>query len=406
MIMRKNLVLNSFLKCLAVWNVTGLLLFSCEPGVDSEEVQDTETVVQAFQFPAVAETFGGTIDLNNLYDYEGQSHPDYIDQDNTQGNTITNEGAVLGRVLFYDVNLSSDNTVSCASCHQQQFAFGDPEQLSTGVNGVTGRHSMRLINARFAEDRQFFWDERASTLEEQTTMPIQDHAEMGFSGQNGDPSFEDLIEILEAIEYYQELFTFVYGDEEVTEQRMQDAMAQFIRSIQSFDSKYDEGRAQVNSDNADFPNFNTEENLGKRLFMMSPRDGGANCNTCHRAPEFDIDPDSENNGVIASANSNAFDTEVERSPTLRDLVQPDGTSNGPMMHNGAFNTLRQVIDHYDNIPNNNNNNNLDNRLDGRRGDGQMLNLSNAEKEAIVAFLETLSGEAVYSAEQWSDPFQD
>ncbi len=406
MIMHKNLVLNSFLKCLAVWNVTGLLLFSCEPGVDSEEVQDTETVVQAFQFPAVAESFGGTIDLNNLYDYEGQSHPDYIDRDNTQGNTITNEGAVLGRVLFYDVNLSSDNTVSCASCHQQQFAFGDPEQLSTGVNGVTGRHSMRLINARFAEDRQFFWDERASTLEEQTTMPIQDHAEMGFSGQNGDPAFDDLIEKLEAIDYYQELFTYVYGDAEVTEERMQDAMAQFIRSIQSFDSKYDEGRAQVNSNNADFPNFNTEENLGKRLFMMSARDGGANCNTCHRAPEFDIDPDSDNNGVIASANSNAFDTDVERSPTLRDLVQSDGSSNGPMMHNGSFNTLRQVVDHYDNIPNNNNNNNLDNRLDGRRGDGQMLNLSNAEKEAIVAFLETLSGEAVYSAEQWSDPFQD
>ena len=109
----------------------------------------------------------------------------YIDDDNSGGNAITNSSVLLGRVLFYDKNLSVDNTISCASCHQQVNGFGDDARLSQGVDGMTGRHSMRLINARFGNERRFFWDERANSLEQQTTMPIQDHIEMGFSGQGG-----------------------------------------------------------------------------------------------------------------------------------------------------------------------------------------------------------------------------
>ena len=77
--------------------------------------------------------------------------------------------------LFYDKNLSIDNSISCASCHQQAAAFGDLATVSTGVDGVTGRHSMRLAYARFGNEDRFFWDERAPSLEAQTTQPIQDH---------------------------------------------------------------------------------------------------------------------------------------------------------------------------------------------------------------------------------------
>ena len=109
---------------------------------------------------------------------------------------------------------------------------------------------MRLINSRFSDEMKFFWDERANSLEEQTTMPIQDHNEMGFSGTNGDLNFQDLITKLEQVDYYPDLFNFAFNSTEITETRIQDALAQFIRSIQSFDSKYDTGRALAPNDGA------------------------------------------------------------------------------------------------------------------------------------------------------------
>lgn len=261
---------------------------------------------------------------------------------------------------------------------------------------------MRLINARFAAEQRFFWDERATSLEDQTTQPIQDHIEMGFSGIDGDPSLTDLIAKLSAIEEYQVLFTIAFGDANITEARMQQSLAQFVRSIQSFDSKWDIGRAQVNSDLAPFPNFTAQENAGKDLFMRPPGPGNrsANCNVCHRAPEFDITPNSQSNGVIGSIGGGT-DTTNTRSPTLRDIAKTDGTLNGQLMHTGDF-TLREVIDHYNAIPSPPPPN-LDNRL-RRGGQSQNLNLTETEKQSLEAFLKTLSGTNVYTDPKWSDPF--
>ncbi|MEP1096970.1 MAG: cytochrome-c peroxidase, partial [Cyclobacteriaceae bacterium] len=374
------------MKYLWIILATGLL-FSCNQG-DSEEVVVNDEPLGVAGQEAILEQFGGSIDLANLPNYANQAVPGYINEDNTDGNPITDGGAVLGRVLFYDTNLSSDNTIACASCHKQEFAFGDDAIASTGVNGTTGRHSMRLVNARFAEEDSFFWDERANSLEDQSTMPIQDHIEMGFSGQDGDPSFTDLIAKLEAIEYYEELFTHVYGDASITEQRMQNALAQFVRSIQSFDSKYDLGRAQENGNRGNFNNFTTQENNGKELFMDRPDfnnngvriGGGLGCDACHRAPEFDIDDNSDNNGVIGTISGIGTDTQVTRSPSLRDLFNAEGISNGPFMHNGFSNDFMDVLDHYDQI-NRNGNNNLDRRL-RPMGNGQNLSMTQAEKEAV------------------------
>ena len=347
--------------------------------------------------------FGDAIDFDNLPNYANQEIPNYIDDDNTRQNTITDLGATLGRVLFYDKNLSVDNTISCASCHKQSVGFSDEAIVSVGVNGTSGRHAMRLINARFSDERRFFWDEIAVSLEEQTTMPIRDHAEMGFSGANGDPGFDELLDKMETIAYYPQLFTAVYGDSEINEERMQETLAQFIRSIQSFDSEFDTGLAQTGDVDDDFPNYTDQENLGKALFLNgggNNNNGGAGCDRCHRAPEFGIEDDSDNNGVIGViGDPEAVDLTITRSPTLRDLVNPQGELNDPLMHTGEFASLREVIDHYSNIPDDSRNNNLDRRLDG-----PPLRLCDNEKDAIVAFLETFTGTSVYTDPKYSDPF--
>ena len=315
---------------------------------------------------------GGVIDLTALANYANQEAPDYITRDGTPGmNPITDLGATLGRVLFYDKRLSRNDSISCASCHQQEHAFSDIADASVGVSGTTGRHSMRLVNNRYSQDPRRFWDERARSLEAQSTLPIQDHVEMGFSGTNGDPDFSDLVTKLSEIEAYRVLFVGVYGDPTITENRIQRALAQFIRSIQSFDSRYDEGRAQVTADNVPFPNFTPDENAGKALYLAPAGGGGgpgrargANCAACHRPPEFDIVPNSGNNGVIGTL-SGGTDFTVTRSPSLRDMVGPSGESHGGFMHDASLATLEDVVDHYDSI--NGVNNGLDNRLRGGRG---------------------------------------
>jgi cytochrome c peroxidase len=382
------------------------VLASCQP--------ETQTETEApLANQAILETFGNKINPSALPNYANQAVPNYIRKDNTGNNPITDEKAILGRVLFYDKNLSIDNSISCASCHKQALAFSDTTLASLGVQGgVATRHSMRLINSRFATEAKFFWDERAATLEAQVTSPIQDHAEMGFSGQNGRPNLAALLTKLGGIAYYQELFTLAFGSSAVTEPRMQQALAAFIRSIQSFDSKFDVGRATAANDAAPFQNFTAQENLGKQLFLTPPVfnpnsvriSGGAGCQGCHAAPEFDIDPNTRNNGVVRKiAAGGALDLTNTRSPSLRDVVNSTGGSNGPFMHNGVFATLQNVMGHYNTLPIVQGNNSLDARL-MPGGIGQNLNLTPAETAALVAFVRTLSGRDVYTNEKWSDPF--
>jgi cytochrome c peroxidase len=380
-------------------------------GLASCSNNSDENYEEVTTYPFVEAEFGSSINLQNLANYANQVIPTYITKNNAQGNLITDKGATLGRVLFYDKKLSSNNTISCSSCHIQANAFGDVAVASQGVNGTTGRHSMRLINVRFANEAKFFWDERAMNLEIQTTMPIKDHGEMGYSGQNGDQSFPDLIVKLNAVGYYRELFKFAYGTEEITETKIQSALSQFIRSIQSFDSKYDTGRALAPNDGAPFANFTAQENQGKNLYLTPPifnasgvrTSGGLGCAGCHRAPEFDIDPNTRNNGIIGTIGGVGIDVANTRAPSLRDLVKLDGTTNGPMMHTGVITSLQQAIGHYGTINIAPGNNNLDPRL-RPGGVGQQLNLTSTEVNAVVAFLRTLSGSDVYTNPKWSNPF--
>ena len=361
-------------------------------------------------YTAVATAFGAQIDLNNLANYAAQSKPAYITKDNTGNNPITNAKATLGRVLFYDKKLSIDNTISCASCHKQAFAFSDNQLVSTGVaGGKTDRHSMRLVNERFGVETKFFWDERAVSLESQTTQPIADHNEMGFSGQAGRVGIAALLTKLQGVDYYNELFKFVYGDITVTEPRLQECLAQFVRSIQSFDAKYDMGRAQVNNDRQPFPNFTAQENTGKDLFLTPPVfdgnssriGGGLGCNGCHNAPEFDIDPNTRNNGVMMTGYT-GVDLGVTRAPSLRDLVNNKGELNSALMHTGKIGDLSTAVTHYGSLITDNQN--LDRRLKPNGVNVQRLNLQPAEIAAVVAFLKTLAGTNVYIDKKWASPF--
>jgi cytochrome c peroxidase len=384
-----------------------LMMFSCSSNnTTTNEPEDTTLI------PVDLSSYF-SVDFNALPNYANQDIPNYITKDNTPAsNPITDQGAILGRILFYDTNLSSDNTVACASCHVQSEAFGDANTASTGINGSKARHSMRLVNNRFANGNAFFWDKRAATLEIQTTQPIQDHIEMGFSGEDGDLSFDDLIVKLENIPYYPVLFSNAFGTETITEDRIQQVLAQFVRSIQSFDSKYDEGRMLVANNNQPFPNFSALENSGKNLFTQPPVfnntgmriNGGVGCAGCHQAPEFDVDPNSLNNGVIGTIGQLGTDLTNTRAPSLRDLVKQNGTTNGGFMHNGAFEELIGVVNHYNEIDPTGNNN-LDPRL-RPGGNAQQLNMNLDEKNALVAFMETLTGEDIYTNPKWSNPFID
>ena len=385
--------------------VLSLFLFSCKDTLES-----VATTVTTDPYTEIKKAL--SINPTAVENYAAQGKPAYVNKDNTAANPITDKAATLGRVLFYDKNLSINNTIACASCHKQEFAFGDTATSSLGVeNGRTERHSMRLINSRYAVEAKFFWNERAASLEAQTTMPIVDHLEMGFSGQTGRGNITSLITKLNGIGYYKELFKLAYGDVTITEARMQTALAQFIRSIQSFDSKYDIGRAQVANDGAPFPNFTAQENAGKNLFLTPPIfngaseriGGGLGCNACHQAPEFDIDPNSRNNGFIGVIGSNQTDLTNTRSPSLRDILNAAGVANTPFMHTAVPVTIRQVLNHYNSIAAAPRNTNLDPRLKPNNI-GQNLQMTPAETDAMVAFLRTLTGKDVYTNKKWGSPF--
>jgi cytochrome c peroxidase len=382
--------------------------FSCSSDENSATNSSNGTITDTpvtFNFSSIL-----NIDFNNLFNYDNQYIPIYINKDHTNGATISNEVATLGRVLFYDSKLSSDNSTSCASCHKQAFAFGDDNTVSIGANGVTERHSMRLVNVRFSDEGKFFWDERATSLEIQTTMPIKDETEMGFSGINGQPNFNDLITKLEETEYYPSLFEFAFNSAEITELKIQTALTQFIKSIQSFDSKFDQGRINTNNNGQLFTNYTAEENQGKDLFLRPPTfnnqgervNGGIGCASCHQAPEFSINPNVLNNGIISTISGIGADQDITRSPTLRDIVKSNGSANGAFMHNALSVNLETILDHYDAISTDGNTN-LDPRLTPG-GNPQQLQLTSLEKQAVISFIKTLSGTDVYTNEKWSNPF--
>lgn len=324
------------------------------------------------------------------------------DNDNTPStNVTTNEGATLGRVLFYDKNLSANGTVACASCHKQEKGFSDDAILSLGFDGGnTRRHSMSLINAKWYGRGRFFWDERASTLEEQVLMPFQDPVEMGMS-------LNEVIAAVESQSYYIQLFEDAFGSPEINADKISKALAQFVRSIVSVDSKYDVGRSSVNSPTSDFANFSASENNGKRLFFAPVPLGGGGCIGCHSTEAF-INPDNgtTNNGLDLASTSDLGVFEAINNPAFLGTFKVPSLKNieltAPYMHDGRFGTLEEVIEHYNSGVQNHPN--LGDALKDNNGLAIQLNLSVQEKTDLVNFLKTLTDESLISDVKFSDPF--
>ncbi|MCW8328783.1 methylamine utilization protein [Photobacterium sp. SDRW27] len=319
-------------------------------------------------------------------------------QDNTPfSNPVRNDSANLGRVIFYDVRLSANNTTSCASCHIQQHGFTDPAQLSIGFDGgKTGRHSMGLTNATYYSPKSFFWDERAATLEEQVLMPIQDAVEMGM----------DLFALeskLAETSFYPELFTKAFGDEAITSQRISEAMAQFIRSMVSYQSTYDQAFSAGEWNEPDFAAVFTEQQMmGHQLFTTPPDRGGAGCAACHHTSAHTLDR-SHVNGLDANTSDDpGAGGGFFKSPSLRNIAV-----GAPYMHDGRFETLMDVVEFYNSGVQPHPNLSPDLRVNrSLTGPPIRLNLTEEEKEALVAFMEALTDEDFLANPIFSDPFSE
>ncbi len=340
---------------------------------------------------------------DSAYNYSNLSLPDFFQnqfvriQDNTPTtNPVTNWGATLGRVLFYDKQLSLNGKIACASCHVQAFGFTDTAQFSKGFEGgLTTRHSMALVNAKYYQNGRFFWDERAATLEEQVLMPIQDPVEMGMT-------LDKVVARLSSSPFYPALFEKAFGSTGITADKVSKALAQFVRSLVSYQSKYDVGRSLVDNRLKDFPNFDPTENLGKAIFMTHPQIA---CFGCHNTDVFIADNPRNNGSLFENTDQGIFthtkqalDIGKFKTPSLKNVAV-----RGRYMHLGQLKGLDEVIDFYD--ANIQPNANLDLHLKGLNGLPLQMKLSDTEKIALKAFLETLTDHVLIKDEKFSNPFR-
>jgi cytochrome c peroxidase len=308
-------------------------------------------------------------------------------------NKLTIQGVQLGRMLFYEKILSKDGTQACASCHMQEFAFSDTAKFSIGVQGLPGkRQAMAVFNMAW-HNNEFFWEGRAHLLRDQALMPIQDELEM-------DETLENVIAKLSANQMYKDQFMRAFGSEEITSEKMSLAMEQFMNSIVTNNSKYD----QFLNDSSV---FNPSEKRGFDLFFTEynqffPDESGADCAHCHSGDNFENDL-YMNNGLEAMASDigreevtkNAGDKGKFKVTSLRNIELTP-----PYMHDGRFSTLEEVVEHYNSglksSPT------LDPALEQTRGTGLML--SEQDKIDLVAFLKTLTDNDLISNNAYSNPF--
>jgi cytochrome c peroxidase len=297
-------------------------------------------------------------------------------------NPVTNAGAALGRVLFYDTRVSANDAQACGSCHVQSTGFADTARLSGGfAGGATGRHSMSLTNARYYGRGRMFWDERASTLEDQVLRPIQDPVEMGMT--------LDLLEKKLALtSYYPALFQAAFGTTAITRDRISLALAQFVRTLVSGSSKFDQGA--VLGANGFATVFTAEEEQGRNLFAST------GCARCH-ATFAQLGDDVHNTGLDNAITDAGAGNGRFKTPSLR-----NAGVRGRFMHDGRFSSLAEVVEFYDSGVRNNPG--LDQRLRGPGGLPQRLNLSAAERAALVAFLNTLTDNQFLGDPRFANPF--
>ncbi len=356
-----------------------LTCYSCEEETGNDESNDLISL-EDIEYNPIA--------------FEVDSPPGYPLLVSPDDNPLTEDGINLGRHLFYDPILSVDSTMSCASCHDLQLSFTDASATSIGVDGLSGmRNSMSLVNIGY-NYRGLFWDGRVQTLEEQALLPIEDPIELHHS-------WTDLVDQLRRHEDYPRLFRKAFGitnTEGITKELAAKAIAQFERIlISGGNSKYN----KVKYLNTDV--FTDSELHGEDLFIDTGDSDviDAECSHCHNGGLF-MGDDFFNNGLDSTADYTnlldlgrggvtGFDVDKGKfkAPTLRNI-----TITAPYMHDGRFNTLDEVIEHYNSgghpAPN------VDQNI-------KMLNLSDYDKQALLDFLSTLTDTTYKYPELVSNP---
>ncbi len=343
------------------------------------------------------------IPFQGTYDYD-VTLPQHLRGFGVAANFVANhDRATLGRVLFYDKDLSRDRTISCASCHLQEKAFADNEVKSPGIEGRKAQRNSQALGAivnfaayygvnRFGSNAiQFFWDERAATVMDQCKETFANENEMGMT-------MSQVVSRVKEKEFYPVLFKKAFSNGKISEDNVLDALAEFINSMGTFNSKYDQVRAQENKPmNQPFSGFTAMENLGKELYVN-------NCASCHGV-DFSRPtvlmahnglPIMDNDRGKGNVTGMASDEGVFKVPTLRNIALTH-----PYMHDGRFATLEDVIDHYS-FGIENHANLSSNLKDGNQP--KRFNFSDEEKGALVAFFETLTDESFISDKKYSDPF--
>ncbi len=317
-------------------------------------------------------------------------------------NRPTEEGVYLGRMLFYDPILSADSTQSCASCHNQEFAFTDNEkQFSEGIRGLEGkRNSMPIFNLMWHMDG-FFWDGRAELLRHQSLLPIQDPLEM-------DETLGNMLVKLNASDMYKEHFKKAFNIDEIDEEHVSMALEQFMMIIISGDSKFDRV-------NAGLETLTGQEEVGRIVFGEeaiplklepdpdNPQNFGADCFHCHGNPLF-MRREFGNNGLdsvltdkgLGDVTGLATDDGKFKTPSLRNIEK-----TAPYMHDGRFNTLEEVVEFYLNGAHANSPN-IDPNMHALQ---DSVYLSPEHKAALIAFLKTLTDDNYLTNPEYSNPFK-
>jgi cytochrome c peroxidase len=257
--------------------------------------------------------------------------PPHIPSDNP----MTYQGVALGRKLFFDPILSGDGTQSCASCHSPQLAFAENSAFSTGIDGIQGTLSaMPLFNMAWNWSNKFFWDGRATSIEDQALGPVVNPIEMHNTWQNA-------INTLQNHPNYPQLFNGAFGSTTIDSVMVVKAIAQFERTLISGNAKFDKFlRGEVSLTPAEANGFN--------IFMAEDR---GDCFHCHGSAANPLwtDNDFHNNGLDATFTDNGLgdvtgnpnDNGKFKTPSLRNLA-----FTAPYMHDGRFATLDEVINHY------------------------------------------------------------
>jgi cytochrome c peroxidase len=293
-------------------------------------------------------------------------------------NPQTLQGIALGRRLFHDAILSRDGTQACASCHQPEFAFSDGgRRYSVGIDGIEGtRNAPQLTNV--AWNVANFWDGRAESLEHQAIGPVENPIEMA-------ESWDHVVAKLQSHPEYPDLFCEVFGTEVITQTRVVQAIAQFERTFVSSNARYDRWlRGQIQ--------LTPAEQRG--LLLFSTEDGDCfHCHTPERSPgELGLFTDLKFHNIgldsmppdpgLSETTGSPTDFGKFKTPTLRNVAL-----TAPYMHDGRFQTLDEVLDHY--ISGGVHSPNLDPLI--RVGVG--LQLDEEQKQDIIAFLHALTDSA-------------